>query len=94
MPKGWADGRTLARLRTVLVAMYGSDCWLCGLPINLTIAWPHPSSFSVDHVIPRSKGGTDALDNLRPSHLGCNSRRGNRNRIRSTRRPHVHPFFR
>ena len=33
---------------------------------------------SVDHLIPRSKGGTDAPENLAPSCVPCNSERGNR----------------
>lgn len=63
-------GRKVPRLRQQVVEMYGSVCWLCGRPITGTV--------SVDHVIPRSKGGSDDLDNCRPSHLECNVRRGNR----------------
>ncbi|MBM7052226.1 HNH endonuclease signature motif containing protein [Rothia sp. ZJ1223] len=33
---------------------------------------------TADHVIPRSKGGTDDLSNLRPAHHRCNSARGNK----------------
>jgi 5-methylcytosine-specific restriction endonuclease McrA len=32
----------------------------------------------VDHVLPVSKGGTNHLDNLRPSCPHCNASRGNR----------------
>lgn len=35
-----------------------------------------PMSASADHIIARSRGGTSALDNLRASHLGCNSSAG------------------
>jgi 5-methylcytosine-specific restriction endonuclease McrA len=41
-------------------------CWICG-----------ETATTVDHVIPRSKGGTDADANLLPACLSCNSRRGN-----------------
>lgn len=38
-------------------------CWICG----------QPGADSVDHVVPLAKGGTNALDNLRPAHLfPCN----------------------
>jgi 5-methylcytosine-specific restriction endonuclease McrA len=50
--------------------LHASDiCWLCG----------HPGANSVDHVVPLSKGGA-RLDpaNLRPAHMICNSRRGNK----------------
>jgi len=34
-----------------------------------------PDPFSVDHIIPRAKGGTDALDNLAFAYMGCNGRK-------------------
>lgn len=54
--------------------------------IDLSLAWPHPASASVDHIIPISMLAPDdpklwKLDYLRPSHLRCNSARGDgRNR--------------
>jgi 5-methylcytosine-specific restriction endonuclease McrA len=51
-------------------------CWLCGNPIDYTAPRNHPAAFEVDHVIPKSKGGTDDPTNLRPSHSRCNRRRG------------------
>lgn len=33
---------------------------------------------SIDHVVPRSRGGSDDLANLRLAHWGCNRQRGNR----------------
>lgn len=43
----------------------GYVCWICG----------GPGANSVDHVIPRARGGTDDDDNLRAAHLSCNSGR-------------------
>jgi 5-methylcytosine-specific restriction endonuclease McrA len=43
-------------------------CHLCGTD----------GATTADHRIPRSKGGTDTLANLRPAHHGCNSARGDR----------------
>lgn len=55
----------------------GRTCWLCPDPIDLTLSYPHPRSFSVDHVIPLEQGGAP-LDrtNVRAAHLDCNKRRG------------------
>lgn len=36
-----------------------------------------PDSFSVEHIIPIAKGGTDDLDNLAYSCQGCNNRKYN-----------------
>lgn len=68
---------TRQRQRRAILARWGPVCWLCGKGIDLTLAWPDPRCFTRDHVLPRSKGGTDALENLRPAHRNCNSLRGN-----------------
>ncbi|MER5843700.1 HNH endonuclease [Streptomyces prasinus] len=51
----------------------GWTCQLCCEPIDQAIAWPHPKSPSVDHIIPLSRGGAHALSNVQSAHLGCNS---------------------
>lgn len=43
-------------------------CYLCG----------QYGADTADHVIPKALGGTDDLDNLRASHVACNSRKGAR----------------
>jgi 5-methylcytosine-specific restriction protein A len=60
-------GRRVDQLR-VAVLQIDPVCWLCG----------GVGADSIDHVVPRSLGGTDELDNLRPAHRACNARRGNR----------------
>ena len=56
-----------------------STCWICGDPIDKSLAWPDPMSFSVDHVEPLSLREDLALSptNLRGAHLICNTKRGN-----------------
>lgn len=56
----------------------GTDCGVCGEPVDLSLKWPLRMSPSVDHIIPVSLGGTDDGDNLRLAHLSCNCARGNR----------------
>jgi hypothetical protein len=55
----------------------GLNCQLCGESLDLRSRWPAPTSVSVDHVLPRSRGGTDDLTNLQLTHLLCNQRKHN-----------------
>lgn len=90
----WTDGATNTRLAALVVEAYGWTCWLCGEPINPALPRTHRRGLSLDHVVPRSKGGPDSVANLRPAHLGCNCRRGNRRPSRprrSVQHPSVFP---
>lgn len=71
-------GRRVAQLRAAVLALYGNQCVICNELIDLARVHPDSMSFSIEHLTPRSAGGTDSLVNLRPAHLGCNSARGNR----------------
>jgi len=53
-------------------------CGLCGAKVNRDLAYPHPMSPSLDHVIPLSKGGAHSPENVQIAHLQCNSEKGNR----------------
>ena len=64
------------------VAIYERDaytCMLCGEPADAS-ADPQRGDWSptLDHIIPRSKGGTHDASNLRTAHRWCNSVRGDR----------------
>lgn len=64
-----------------LVERDGHSCQICGQQIDLTLtSGPRGNRQgpSVDHVVPRSRGGSDDLSNLRLTHWSCNHRRGNR----------------
>lgn len=51
----------------------GDDCWRCGHPMVFDPRHPNAGrAATVEHVMPLSKGGTWALDNLRLCHVGCN----------------------
>jgi len=72
---GWRS----VRLRRLVIEAYGTVCHLCGREIDGTV--------SVDHVIPRSQGGTDDIENLRPACQRCNSKRGNKPLFRKPLKP-------
>jgi 5-methylcytosine-specific restriction endonuclease McrA len=59
-----------------LFARYGYRCWICREMIDPALRSPHPASSSTDHVIPRALGGSDEIENLRPTHRHCNASRG------------------
>jgi 5-methylcytosine-specific restriction endonuclease McrA len=64
------------RLRAATLARYGPVCWLCRRDIDLSLRWPDRMSYSIDHVVSIDAGGKLLdLDNLRPSHLTCNTAR-------------------
>lgn len=72
------------------VKRLGDPCWLCGHNIDSSLPVTHRMSFTLDHVVPLSRGGS-LLDpaNARSAHRMCNSRRGNRTSappLKTTRR--------
>lgn len=73
--------RATARLRA-----NSSVCWICGLQIDLDLPYTDAMSFTADHVVPRSKGGS-LLGELKAAHRSCNSKRGNRAQTDADRMP-------
>jgi 5-methylcytosine-specific restriction endonuclease McrA len=75
---------TRERIRAALLKRWGPICYLCLLrgrtvqeaTIDLTLKHPHPMSFTRDHIVPRSRGGNDHINNQRPAHNLCNQQRG------------------
>jgi len=53
------------------------QCGICHKHIDLNKAYPDLESFSVDHIIPLSKGGSENQDNLQAAHLSCNISKSN-----------------
>ncbi|MER7046769.1 HNH endonuclease signature motif containing protein [Streptomyces jumonjinensis] len=86
------NGRPYRRLVDAQRAL-GLPCWICGHNIDGKLDGKrHPMAFTLDHLIPLSRGGS-LLDpaNARSAHRRCNSARGNRpspprQPVRSSRR--------
>lgn len=76
---------TRLRQREMIIKRWGPVCHICWAKgvtdhravIDLALPWPHPMCFTRDHYIPRSLGGPDTIENLRPAHHFCNRDRGN-----------------
>jgi len=58
----------LIDLRTVY-SKHGGLCGICGEPVSL-------ETFTIDHIVPVSRGGPHTLENMQPAHRACNSRKG------------------
>lgn len=61
--------------RAILSSIYSKTngrCWYCGVEI------PPFSDWQVEHQQPRSRGGTNDIENLVPSCRACNVRKGRR----------------
>jgi 5-methylcytosine-specific restriction endonuclease McrA len=60
-----------------VIATYGAKCYICGLKIDFMAprkagipGWE--TGLHIDHVVPIAMGGSDDLDNVRPTHGLCN----------------------
>jgi 5-methylcytosine-specific restriction endonuclease McrA len=56
----------------------GTDCKLCGEPVDMTLTHPNLMRGSVDHIIPTSLGGSNEPENVWLAHLHCNIKKNNR----------------
>jgi hypothetical protein len=54
----------------------GWTCWLCGGEVDPHAPAGSPWRATADHLVPRSRGGSSELANLRLAHRRCNVRRG------------------
>jgi HNH endonuclease len=69
---------------SLLLETWGTDCHICKLPIDLDAprrpqdgdGWEY--GLHRDHVIALINGGTDTIENCRPSHAVCNLRKGSK----------------
>ena len=68
------DLGTVPNYRTHKHTLYGRQEGVC---VGCDVLFPF-RNLTVDHVVPRSKGGSDHLDNLQLLCAACNSLKGNR----------------
>lgn len=68
----WIDDR----IRFEIYARDSWTCLLCGNPIDQDAHWNDNLAPSLDHIVPRSAGGSHDPSNLRTAHRSCNSVRG------------------
>lgn len=68
MSRHHKGGRANSAATALTLATYGRTCHLC----------LKPGATTRDHIKPLSRGGLDELENWRPAHHRCNSRRQDR----------------
>lgn len=64
--------------KTVVADRDKWTCQLCNKRVLKKLSYPHPMSWSLDHVVPISLGGEHSYANAQLAHLVCNIRKGNR----------------
>lgn len=69
---GWAHQRRKRERLAKLRALHGDKCWRCNRQMRFDGPPNCGKAATVEHLLPKSKGGTDELDNLRLCHVGCN----------------------
>jgi 5-methylcytosine-specific restriction endonuclease McrA len=61
-----------------LRARDGDHCWLCGQIMQFDATPNSSKAWSIEHLISRSLGGPETMENLVLCHPGCNRILGNR----------------
>lgn len=75
MPFQSSAKRERARKRIAARVRAGEPCALCGRPIDLSLRYPDPEAYTLDHITPSSHGGSDEYQQLQPAHARCNRER-------------------
>jgi len=63
---------------TAIMSRDGVVCALCPRNLDRHVKDPLSHDYvTFDHIVPRSRGGLDTVDNVRLAHRRCNELRGN-----------------
>ncbi len=80
------------RARKRAIASLDHICALCGRYIDVELEAFNPLAVEVDHIVPRSRGGSlYDLDNLQLSHSKCNRQKGARMSEDYDAKPYTNP---
>lgn len=85
-PRNDREYRAMSNALKKETAKHNLVCWICGRPIDTSLHWKEPMSFTADHYEPLANGGA-LYGKLYPAHRACNSRRGNRSKVKIVRPP-------
>lgn len=65
----------MLKTRAIVRKRDGDNCWICNRLVPEGLPHGDADQATIDHVRERSRGGTDALPNLRLAHKYCNENR-------------------
>lgn len=75
-------------VRRLVIDRDGLECRYCGRPVVETMD-QRPDMLTLDHLTPRSRGGTNSADNLVVACRTCNGEKGDRLPEHYTPRPYI-----
>ena len=65
-------GWRLIQAKRLVIERDGPTCRRCGGWIDLALSGLHADGLTLGHIVPASRGGSDAPENLGPEHRRCN----------------------
>ncbi len=71
-----ATDATFARTTAAGVELWVGKCLHCGAHLSVSLAGDPLGSATIEHIRPRSQGGTDDLENLALACARCNNQKG------------------
>lgn len=74
--RGFGGSIVSRRKRAEILKRDGYMCQLCHRALDMNAGAQDDMHPSLDHIVPRSQGGTNAVSNLQAAHRVCNARRG------------------
>jgi 5-methylcytosine-specific restriction endonuclease McrA len=78
---GFMPFKHARRLRSILAALQHDTCPICSEPMSV-------SEYTLDHFVPRGRGGQSTLGNLMTAHEVCNRLRGDQDATAGHRSAH------
>lgn len=77
--RDWRYGKVCREYKEKCRATGNSNCYFCGESIDFDLHYHNKWAFTVQHIVPVSRGGAELdEDNFAPAHRSCNAREGNR----------------
>lgn len=84
-----ATDRTFERMLVRGREVWSGKCIHCNTRLNIALDGTPISRATIEHIVPRNHGGTDALENLAIACARCNHEKGRRHDVRGSADPRL-----